>query len=428
MPNVATLGLPYTMVRFLSAEKEKSRIQEGFFSIFIVILFSTLTVSILFLLFSKDIASSLFNGNIQVSLVLPVIIFLVCLNTLLLNFFRTFQEMKRYSIILLVQTYLGIIIVSYFAITGFGVYFATLGLLLANSISFIIMVSIIFSEIGLVIPKFKNLKEYLSFGLPTIPSNFSYWIVDTSDRYVIGILLGAASVGYYAPGYTLANILLQFIGPFSTLLPAVLSKYYEEKNMEKVLIFLKYSLKYFLLLAIPAAFGLSLLSRPILMILTTPEIASNGYLITPFVAVSTVLFGIYAIVVNIIILEKKTKITGIIWMFAAVLNLVLNIILVPYVGIVGAAAVTLIAYSVALVLTLSYTFKFHRLDFDPRFIFKSVAASSVMSYIIIYLNPSGILSIIITIAISSLVYFALILLFKSIKKEELELFWNIIKK
>jgi len=38
------------------------------------------------------------------------------------------------------------------------------------------------------------------------------------------------------------------------------------------------------MLGIPAAFGISLLSRPVLNVLSTPEIASHGYMITPFMA------------------------------------------------------------------------------------------------------------------------------------------------
>ncbi len=80
-----------------------------------------------------------------------------------------------------------------------------LGILIANIISFFIMIIFIISNIGFKIPKFKNMREYLSFGLPTIPANLSSWIVDSSDRYVIGILLGSAFVGYYSPGYTLGK-------------------------------------------------------------------------------------------------------------------------------------------------------------------------------------------------------------------------------
>ena len=60
------------------------------------------------------------------------------------------------------------------------------------------------------------------------------------------------------------------------------------------------------LIAIPAAFGLSILSKPILLILTNPEISSNGYFITPFIAFSMLLFGVYGIISNILVLRKKT--------------------------------------------------------------------------------------------------------------------------
>ena len=65
------------------------------------------------------------------------------------------------------------------------------------------MIMFIITNIGFKIPKFENMMEFLSFGLPTIPANLSSWLVDSSDRYVIGILLGSAFVGYYSPGYTL---------------------------------------------------------------------------------------------------------------------------------------------------------------------------------------------------------------------------------
>jgi O-antigen/teichoic acid export membrane protein len=54
--------------------------------------------------------------------------------------------------------------------------------------------------------------------------------------------------------------------------------------------------------------------------------------------------GIYGITNNILILEKKTKILGKIWILVAVLNILLCIIAVPLIGIIGAALVTLICY------------------------------------------------------------------------------------
>ena len=422
IPALASLGLPYTMVRFLSAEKDKEKIKEDFYSISGIVLVSSFIISALLFLLSKNVAAVLFNGDVNLAMLVSVIVFLACINALLLNFFRTFQQMRRYSLILVVQTYLGVFLISYFAINGFGIFYAALGILIANIFSFFIMIIFIISNIGFKIPKFKNMREYLSFGLPTLPANLSSWIVDSSDRYVIGILLGSAFVGYYSPGYTLGNLLVMVLAPFSILLPSVLPRYYEENNTEKVRIYLKYSIKYFLLISIPAAFGLSILSKPILLILTTPAIALNGYLVTPFVATSAVLFGFYAIAGNILILEKRTKIMGSIWLIAAVLNLSLNIIFVPYFGILGAAAITLIAYLAAFILTILYSSKFFKFDFDLNFIVKSLIASLVMSGIIVYLNPYGILNVIIAVVIGAVVYIVLLLIFKGIQKDEFQFF------
>ncbi|MBP2044976.1 flippase [Methanobacterium aggregans] len=426
MPNIATLGLPYTMVRFLSAEKDENRIREGFYSISAVVLVSTFIISVLMFIFAQNIANGILGGDVQLAMVLAVIIFFACLNAFLLNYFRTFQQMKRYSIFLLIQTYLGVFIVSYFALMGFSIYTAALGLLAANITTLIVMLPFIISNIGFKIPKFSNMREYLSFGLPTVPSNLSYWITDSSDRYVIGIFLGTAFVGYYSPGYTLGNIIMLILAPFTLLLPSVLPKYYEDNNMEQVDVFLKYSLKYFLLVAIPSAVGLSLLSKPILNILTTTEIAANGYLITPFVALSAILIGIYGITSNILVLEKKTKIIGTVWIICAILNLGLNIIMVPYLGILGAAAVTLISYVVAFSIMLYYSNKFFTFDFNVKFIIKSIISSILIAVIIILSRPEGILNIAIVVVVCAAVYFASIILLKGVEKSEFKFFKNML--
>ena len=421
IPLVVMLGLPYTMVRSLAVAKKREEIQEGFYSIAFIVLVTSAIASFLLLLFSKPIAAGLFDNNLTIARILSLIVFIECLNGLLLNFFRTFQQIKKYSIFFFVQTWLNVALVAYFVLSGYGIFGAVIALLISSLLVFLIMAFLIISEIGIKIPKFTHIREYLAFGLPTAPGNLSSWVVRSSDRYVIGIFLGTAFVGYYSPGYILGNSISMFLAPLSFMLPAVLSKYYDENNMKEVKTVLKYSLKYFLLLAIPSAFGLSLLSKPILTVLSTPEIASQGYLITPFVAVSALLYGTRAIIAQIIILEKKTKITGTIWIIAAILNLGLNIVFVPYMGILGAAITTLLAYALAFILISYYSFKYFKFDIDFRFILKSIFASIVMSLVIIKWNPIGALNVSIVIGVCAVVYAVILLFLRGFKKKEFAL-------
>lgn len=424
--SVANLGFPYTMLRFMSAENDKEKIQEGFYSMASLILIFSSIISIILIIFSKEIAGILFNGNVNIVIITAIIVFLGSLNSLFIDFFITFRQMKKYSLLLLFQTYLSLFIISYFAISGRGILMIILGFLITQIIIFLVMILIIVSGIGFRIPKFDNIKEYLNFSIPTVPSNLSNWIVESSDCYVIGLVLGTTFVAYYSPGYTIGMAILLFSTPLTVFLPSLLPKYYENGQIEEVKLFINYSLKYFLLVSIPTLFILSLLSKPILMILTTPEIALNGYLVTPFIALSAILFGIYGIIMNLIILEKKTKVIGSIWTLAAIISL-LNLILVPYFGIIAAAAVTLLSYSVAFIITLHYSRKFFEFNFDYSFIPKSVLASILMSIMIILVYPKGFLSVFIVICASIAVYIFLILITRGIDTKEIDFIKSMLK-
>ena len=269
VPNIANLGLPYTMVRFLSAEKDKEKIKDSFYPMISLTFISTLIICSLFLIFGNTIANALFNGSMQVLYITTAISFFACMNLMLISYFRTFQQMKRYSLFLVLQSYIGVFVSIYLTYAGYNIETVVLGLLTGYVAVFIMMAFLIVKYLGIGIGKWSNLKEQLAFALPTIPSNVSSWVVDSSDKYVIGILIGSVAVGCYSPGYALGSILLMFLSPFAVLLPAVLPEYYEKGDIGEVDKYLSYSMKYYLLLTIPAAVGMSVLSKPLLYIITT---------------------------------------------------------------------------------------------------------------------------------------------------------------
>jgi O-antigen/teichoic acid export membrane protein len=430
IPGVVMLGLPYTMVRFLAGAKSREEIREGYYSIAGITVLSAGLASVALFLLAEPLAAALFDGRTTVTRILALVVFLECMNLLQYNYFRTFQQIKRYSSLLFLKTCLQLISVAALVLAGYGIFGAAVGLLVTNLVLFLVMGILIVSEIGVAIPGFKNLREYLSFGLPTVPGNLSSWVVNSSDRYVIALFLGTAYVGYYAPGYTLGNIINMFIAPLSFMLPAVLSKHYDDGNLKDVKTVLSYSMKYFLALAIPSAVGLSLLSRPLLTILSTPEIAEQGYLITPFLALSGLLFGLYAIITQILILEKKTGVTGTIWIVAAILNLGLNIIFVPKIGILGAAATTLVAFALAFVVSMYYSFKYIAFDINASFILKCLVAATIMGVVVVIGGAQisgGLLGIILLVGISALVYGAGLFVFRGFKKEEIRFFRGLLR-
>ena len=426
VPNIANLGLPYTMVRFLSAEKDKEKIKDSFYPMISLTFISTLIICSLFLIFGNTIANALFNGSMQVLYITTVISFFACMNLMLITFFRTFQQMKRYSLFLVLQSYIGVFVSIYLTYAGYNIETVVLGLLTGYASVFIMMAFLIVKYLGIGIGKWSNLREQLAFALPTIPSNVSSWIVDSSDKYVIGILIGSVAVGCYSPGYALGSILLMFLSPFAVLLPAILPEHYEKGDIEEVDKYLSYSMKYYLLLTVPAGVGMSVLSKPLLYIITTPEIALGGYMVTPFVCLGAIFMGMYGITNNILILEKNTMILGKLWIVVAISNIVLNLLLVPHLNILGAAIATLLCYILAFTVTAIASKKTMRLPFNISELLKIGIASAIMGIAVYMMHPNGIIGVLISIVVGVIVYFAIIFILKGITRKEIAIFKDLL--
>ena len=427
IPIFVVIGLHYSMMRFLPSVENINIIREGFYSVFFIILFLGSIVATLIYLFSNQLASILFNGNLLVSRTLAPAILIISLNSILLNYFVTFQKMKKYSLFLLLQTYGAVLIVSYLLSIGFGIFGAIIGFLIPYVIIAAILFLLIIRDIGFQIPKFHFTKKYLVLALPMVPSDLSYWIIDSLDRYLIGIILGSAFVGYYSPSYTLGKMIMLIIAPIMLLLPSALSLHYEKDHIQIVKNVLDYALKFFLFIAVPFTIIISLLSKEILIILSTPEIALNGYIVTPIITISLLLYGIYAIMSNVLILKNKTRIIGMIWIFCAILNFLVNIFLIPILGIMGAAIDTFASYSIALIVMCYYVSQYHIINFNSNFIFKLLISSLPILIVVSCIQPKGIIELTLTIIISGFVYFASIFILKGFDKEEIALikktFW-----
>ena len=258
-----TLGLPIVLVRFVALNKEQEHIKADFYSIMFVTVLMNIIASCVLLLLSRSVADFLFGGSVIIAAILPIIILFASFNLLLLDYFRAFTQIKRYSLFYVAQTYLGLAFTSFFIFAGYGTVGAVLGFLVGQVVVFAIMLSIVVANIGIGLPRFAQMRTYLSFSVPLIPGSLSFWVVNSSDRYLIGIFLGASYVAYYSPSYALGMIIIMFSMPIAMMLPAIMSKHFDDNELILVEKTLRYSSKYFLALAVPTTVFLSFFSKQI---------------------------------------------------------------------------------------------------------------------------------------------------------------------
>ena len=419
---LAGLGLPFAMVRFLAAEKDRKTIREGFYSIVTVVLLGNLVISLVLILFPGLIADYFFDGMQQAVRLTGLLVLAFALNGVFLAFFRTFRRVKTYALLNVARAFTEIGVIAALVLNGHGVLSAILALLAIRTILFLVALFLVGSKIGVKRPAFSGMKTYLRFSLPSLAGNMTSWVVALSDRYVIAFFLGTAWVGVYSAGYVIAHASVLFANVLAFALPAALSQLYDQGRIEEVKVHLRYSLKYNLAISIPFVFGALALSEPVLRMFSTADIASEGHWVIPVVALGFLFTSFGVVPWHILILVKKTKIIAAAWAVAALVNLSLNIVVVPHMGIMGAAMTTAFAYLLLLLVQSYYAAREIRFSIDWRFIIKSLIASGVMSLLIWRIAPEGNIAIILTVLIGVVVYAAILLLLRGFSRGELEFF------
>jgi len=419
---IALMGLSMGFVRFLSSETETKIIREAVYSILFFVTISGLLASFLLYTFAEPLATFGFKDPHATYFIQAgsLLIFLSVIESISLFYFRIFRQIQTFSYLTLFETFGKLFFILFLLKMGYGLLGVIEATLLVQGSIFLISLLMIISQIGFVIPRFTYIKEYLQFSLPLTPNSLVRWITESSDRYMVTYFLGLRSVGVYSAACSIGSLIQLFVSSLQLILLPELSKLFDENKMDEVKIYMSHSLRYFLLISIPAVFGLSALAKPLLGILTTDDFLS-GWFVIPIIAFSGLLAGIFQIFVNTMLLIKETKTTTYINIVAAVSNVLINLLLIPSIGIVGASLSTLFSYFLMAVLCMHISLKHFKLDFYLHDIAKSVLSSITMYLFVSYFAISSIIELFEIAGMGVLIYLVMMFLVGGFTDQELSL-------
>ncbi len=183
----------------------------------------------------------------------------------------------------------------------------------------------------------------LTFGLPNVSNYVSIWVLQLSDRYLLGRLGSLSQTASYAVAYSLGGVVsVVVLSPFTLAWPSAMFSIAKKDDAANIfrLVFRWYS---FILLF--ATFALSLVGMIVLNLFFPPSYQSAAFII-PIIALSTMFFGVYNIFTTGISVKRKTWFAVVFTTVAALVNVGLNLILIPQYGAIGAALSTLFAYAI----------------------------------------------------------------------------------
>ncbi len=199
-----------------------------------------------------------------------------------------------------------------------------------------------------------RVREYALYGYPIAASLALTVVLSSTDRFVLEAYLGEAAVGAYHASYSIANrtldVLFLWLGTAGQ--PALVMAL-ERGGMDRLKVAAREQLSTFLLVGLPAAAGVALVARPLSEVLIGEELRTVAASVTPWIALSALLFGLTAYYFGqAFTLGKKTRRLLIAMAIPAGMNVILNLMLVPRFGVMGAAWATAASFGLGMVATM----------------------------------------------------------------------------
>ncbi len=234
-------------------------------------------------------------------------------------------------------------------------------------------------------------KTYARYGAAISTSLVFEHLLSVGDRFLIAAFLGSGAVGAYAAGYGLADRLLDilFIWFGAAIWPMTL-RAYEREGTEAAQAVAGQAARLMALIAFPAAAGLALVAEPLTGVIVGESVRAGAASILPWIALSGLLNGMMTYYFHeAFTLKRRSGVMAALMAGAALLNLGLNLLLIPAFGLAGAAAATVIAYLIALIVCAQVGRRYFALPLPWGDWIKAATATTIMAAAVYALPETG---------------------------------------
>jgi O-antigen/teichoic acid export membrane protein len=238
-------------------------------------------------------------------------------------------------------------------------------------------------------------RQMLSFGAPLIISDFSMYLLTYADRYFLNYYADLTTVGLYSMAYTFGMMLSVFFGaPFASVWSTEMYSYAKKDDAREI--FSK-MLTYYLIGALAVSLGISILCKDALRIMAEQSYWS-AYKVVPYISLSYVLAGAMSVAGAGVLIAGKSKYKAISTVAALILNMVLNVLLIPRFGALGAAVATLIAFALRFAMDMYYSQKFFPMPVERK---RIVQLGVIYVVLLLVASAVDIENVLLSIAVST---------------------------
>jgi O-antigen/teichoic acid export membrane protein len=360
-------GMDSSFLKFASL-KELDEDKDNFSTPYIAVFTTSLLFSFLIIYFRNSIAFELGipDGYQYLLFLAALVIFLDSNGSIPFLALRLKREVKKFSVfkILNICTNLALNLIL-ILIFNWGIEAILYSNIIASLVSLVLLSPTILRYLK---PRFniQIFKRFIKFGLPYLPAGLAVMVVQVIDVPILEKLTDLKTVGIYKANYKLGIFMMLFVNMFQYAWQPFFLQNAKEENAKEM--FSKV-FTYFTLVGSILLVGISLFISDFAQFRVAGYslIGSaywSGLAIVPIILLAYLINGIHVIFSAGIYIEEKSLYVPFIAGAAAIVNIIVNLTLIPILGIYGAAIAALAAYTIMTVGYYVVTNKFYHIHYE----------------------------------------------------------------
>lgn len=208
--------------------------------------------------------------------------------------------------------------------------------------TYILLKTKIYKYISIHIPSKINVKKYFAYALPLIPNQISWWILAASDRSIILWKLGVAFNGVYSIAGKFSNLYSVMYNIFNLSWTEIISVHFNDDDRETI-----FSELQDIVVKLLICLYLGMVSiMPFVFPIMINSKYEEAYYQIPILMIGVFFSAMIGVMSAYYIADKNTKVIAKTTMICAGINLGLDVILMPFIGLFAASIASATAYFV----------------------------------------------------------------------------------